>query len=144
MKYCYKRFVVTLLLPPMIGTSVWIAFITLETAPSEQSADFILIAPFIYLYAFVFCLIPGQAYFWIHELLLKRNVAPFERKSRFLTLGAILGTFCGLAIASAFGSESLYFFIPIGMAAGWITSWINLLVSQPEQARTPDLHKHEP
>ncbi|MDQ8185474.1 hypothetical protein [Pelagicoccus sp. SDUM812002] len=128
MKAVLKRFLFSILVPPMVGSTYFFAITLIGAIGVENVTQSLLFLPIIYLYAFAYCFLPGSAYFAIHELARVKGFAPLENLPRFLAIGAITGTVSGLAITSVLGFQSWVYFLPIGILAGTITSFLKILV----------------
>lgn len=132
MNHPLKRFLVSLFVPPAVGAIIFTLSMTLDNLGRGSVWEYLGAVVFVYLYAFVFCFVPGSLFYLAHEGLAKLGSGSYDNKPRYIGIGAFLGSFCGLTIGVLFGAEALLMFVPTGVAAGAITSWINFPKRQRE------------
>lgn len=131
MKTHLKGLLVSLLLPPLVGTMACVAFSLIERPTAPFTGEYLLFGIFVYAWAFVLCLIPGAFFYLGFSYLSRRTPINPSRLAPAFGLGALLGSPCGLFIAALVGAKSLPFFLPVGIAAGMITAWLIPYAERP-------------
>ncbi|EDY80486.1 hypothetical protein VDG1235_100 [Verrucomicrobiia bacterium DG1235] len=124
MKHPLKRYLACLIVPPTIGTLSLFAWELANSPSLENPPALIGRFPFYFAFAFLFCLIPGTLFFFAHEAFTKTKSRP--SKPRIFIVGPLLGALCGFFIGIVIDVATLHNFVPIGIAAGAVTSWIIL------------------
>ncbi len=125
----FKRIMLALFVPPILGAALLQVYLwgyallghgTFLSPLSEQLAGFLLLI----CYGFLFCCIPGFAYWAILEVAWKYAGPRFKRKMPFRLLGAGLGTLCGAAIGVTLQNLGVLgpVFGLVGLVVGYSTS----------------------
>ncbi len=125
MKHPLTRFLVCLIIPPSVGATTY--SFTVVAIESSKFTLMELIAGwlFTFLYAAIFCFIPGSLFFLCQEGLSNLWTSSKENRTLYSAIGAGLGLLCGLSLALFLGGALNGFMLLTGMVAGSITAWIS-------------------
>lgn len=129
-----KRFLISLSIPPLVGTLTFGSIMAVANSGHATVSEYLAGFLFIYVYAFIVCFIPGSLFYLAHEALARMGHGRIDNKPRYIIVGCGLGAIAGALIGSFVGIAALKLFVPVGIFAGLITSWLNHTAAQQLQA----------
>ena len=118
-----KRLIVSLSLPPIIGTVVWYPITVISTPAYRWPESLVDHVGYIAVYisfGFLYCLIPGLLFWSVFELTWRLRPDWTRNRLHYSFIGCGLGLCAGSYLTSV--SDSFTFLIA-GAIAGFVTAW---------------------